>query len=174
MEQGGIHRDNPFATPEGDRSPARRLRGRMPAPVTIWTAGTGESSAALTVSSLLVAEGEPSLILGLINELTSLYEAIESTGRFNVHLLGSEDRVAAEVFAGLRPSPGGPFAAYPSEDGPYGPELEDFPTMVSCDLRNTQDAGYHRLITGTIDEYRLDPAGTDPLVHHRGSLKGLG
>ena len=32
---------DPFATPPGKRSPARRLRGRLPAPVTIWTAGEG-------------------------------------------------------------------------------------------------------------------------------------
>jgi hypothetical protein len=38
---GGQH---PFATPPELRSPARRLRGRLLAPVTVWTAGTPEGS----------------------------------------------------------------------------------------------------------------------------------
>jgi hypothetical protein len=38
---GGQH---PFATPPDRRSPARRLRGRLLAPVTVWTAGAPEGS----------------------------------------------------------------------------------------------------------------------------------
>ncbi|MFY1635440.1 flavin reductase family protein [Solwaraspora sp. WMMB335] len=35
-----IHHRDPFTTPEHERSPARRLRGRLAAPVTLWTAGS--------------------------------------------------------------------------------------------------------------------------------------
>ncbi|WP_233604170.1 flavin reductase family protein [Micromonospora sp. HM5-17] len=35
---GQIHHTDPFATPEGQRSPIRRFRGRLAAPVTLWTA----------------------------------------------------------------------------------------------------------------------------------------
>ena len=35
---GRIHSSDPFATPEEERSPVRRLRGRLAAPVTLWTA----------------------------------------------------------------------------------------------------------------------------------------
>ena len=40
----------PFAVPAGRRDPARRLRGRLVAPVTIWTAGRPPGGAGLTVS----------------------------------------------------------------------------------------------------------------------------
>src|SRR5919197_877292 len=53
---GGRH---PFTTPPERRDPARRLRGRLLAPVTVWTAGHPPATAGLTVSSLLVAEGRP-------------------------------------------------------------------------------------------------------------------
>ena len=33
-----IHATDPFATPDDARSPLRRLRARMPATVTLWTA----------------------------------------------------------------------------------------------------------------------------------------
>ena len=39
-----IHDDNPFGIPEADRDPVRRFRGRMPAPVTVVTAGVGEQA----------------------------------------------------------------------------------------------------------------------------------
>ena len=58
----------------------RRLRGRLVAPVTVWTAGSGENRAGLTVSSCLVAEGEPAEVLGLIGDLTDLYAAILEAG----------------------------------------------------------------------------------------------
>ena len=54
-----IHSTDPFATPEEQRSPLRRLRGRLAAPVTLWTADGPAGPAGLTVSSMLVAEGEP-------------------------------------------------------------------------------------------------------------------
>ena len=55
-------------------SPVRRLRGRLAAPVTLWTA---PGPAGLTVSSTLVADGEPGRLLGLIDEECDLWAAVE-------------------------------------------------------------------------------------------------
>src|ERR671922_3117560 len=90
---GGQH---PFATPPERRSQARRLRGRLLAPVTVWTAGSPSAGAALTVSSVLVAEGEPARILGLIDPTSALWEATREAGAFVVHVLGAGDRSLAE------------------------------------------------------------------------------
>src|ERR671932_775332 len=57
----------PFAVPAERRDPARRLRGRLVAPVTVWTAGHPPGGAGLTVSSVLVAEGQPARLLGLLD-----------------------------------------------------------------------------------------------------------
>ena len=45
----------PFTVPPERRDPARRLRGRLVAPVTVWTAGRPPGGAGLTVSSVLAA-----------------------------------------------------------------------------------------------------------------------
>ena len=50
-----IHTGHPFAAPEPERDPARRLRGRLGGVVTLWTAGSGAGRAGLTVSSVLLA-----------------------------------------------------------------------------------------------------------------------
>jgi flavin reductase (DIM6/NTAB) family NADH-FMN oxidoreductase RutF len=52
------------------------LRGRLVAPVTVWTAGQVPDGAGLTVSSVLVAEGQPARLLGLIAPTSALWEAM--------------------------------------------------------------------------------------------------
>ena len=54
-----IHGDHPFLPPESERSPVRRFRGRLPSPVGLWTTAYDGKRAGLTVSSMLVADGEP-------------------------------------------------------------------------------------------------------------------
>src|SRR5882757_9013403 len=104
---GQIHASDPFATPESDKSDVRRLRGRLAAPVTLWTA-PGPSG--LTVSSVLVADGDPGRVLGLIDEESDFWAAAAAAGRFAVTPLTPADRQLADRFAGLMPSPGGLFA----------------------------------------------------------------
>jgi 3-hydroxy-9,10-secoandrosta-1,3,5(10)-triene-9,17-dione monooxygenase reductase component len=56
QEPTRIQLQPPFAVPAERRDPARRLRGRLVAPVTVRTAGHLPGGAGLTVSSVLVAE----------------------------------------------------------------------------------------------------------------------
>ena len=103
-----IHHTDPFAMPTGQRSPVRRLRGRLAAPVTLWTA---PGPAGLTVSSTLVADGEPGRLLGLIDAGVRPLGGRRGAGRFAVTPLGPPHRQLADRFAGLLPAPGGLFAA---------------------------------------------------------------
>ena len=84
---GHIHSSDPFATPEQDRSPVRRLRGRLAATVTLWTA---PGPAGLTVSSMLVADGDPGRVLGLVDEESDFWDAVSVARRFAVTPLGPE------------------------------------------------------------------------------------
>ena len=56
-----IHNSHPFLPPPEDRNPLRRLRGRMPAPVSIWTSADGARRDGWTISSMLVADGVEAL-----------------------------------------------------------------------------------------------------------------
>ena len=69
----------PFAVPPERRDSARRLRGRLVAPVTVWTAGHPPVGTGLTVSSVLVAEGQPARLLGLIDPTSAFFEAAQET-----------------------------------------------------------------------------------------------
>ncbi|HEX8134291.1 MAG TPA: flavin reductase family protein [Actinomycetes bacterium] len=156
---GGRH---PFATPPERRSPARRLRGRLLAPVTVWTAGSPPAGAALTVSSVLVAEGEPARILGLIDPTSALWEAAREAGAFVVHVLGAGDRSLAERFAEIRPPIRGAFTGLEVAPSPWGPLLAGRRSSAACRLAGSTPAGYAELVEGVIERLELHD-GDGPL-----------
>jgi 3-hydroxy-9,10-secoandrosta-1,3,5(10)-triene-9,17-dione monooxygenase reductase component len=149
---GGQH---PFATPPERRSPARRLRGRLLAPVTVWTAGDPPSGAGLTVSSVLVAEGEPARLLGLIDPTSALWEAARQAGAFVVHVLSAGDRALAERFAEIRPPVRGAFAGLEVTGSPWGPLLGGRHSWAACRLQGSTPAGYAELVEGVIERLEL-------------------
>ncbi|MFI5928686.1 flavin reductase family protein [Micromonospora sp. NPDC051543] len=164
-----IHHTDPFAVPTGQRSPARRLRGRLAAPVTLWTA---PGPAGLTVSSTLVAEGEPDRLLGLIDPESDLWEAVEEAGRFAVAPLGPSHRQLADRFAGLFPAPGGLFATGGWTDTPYGPVPSDAGGWAGCRLDTAREYGWGLLVEATIEAVDL-VEDTTPLLHYRGRYHEL-
>jgi 3-hydroxy-9,10-secoandrosta-1,3,5(10)-triene-9,17-dione monooxygenase reductase component len=163
-----IHSTDPFATPEGERSPLRRLRGRLPAPVTLWTA---PGPAGLTVSSVLVADGAPGRILGLIDEESDLWEATQAAGRFAVSVLGSGHRQLADRFAGLMPAPGGLFRGDDWLDTPYGPVPAGAGTWAGCRLAEARPCGWYLLVEGAVEQVEIGDGA--PLAHLRGRYREL-
>ena len=72
-----IHSGHPFPTPD---DPVRRLRGRLGGTVSLWTAGDDAERAGLTVTSWLVAGGEPGRVLALLDPDADLTELLLETG----------------------------------------------------------------------------------------------
>ncbi|MFI5936197.1 flavin reductase family protein [Actinoplanes sp. NPDC051494] len=167
---GHIHSSDPFATPEQDKSPVRRLRGRLAAPVTLWTA-PGPSG--LTVSSMLVADGEPGRVLGLVDEESDFWDAVSVAGRFAVTPLGPDDQQLADKFAGLMPAPGGLFAAGNWTDTEYGPVPGDAATWAGCRLDADRPYGWALLVEATIETVAAGAHTSDPLMHFRGRYRSL-
>jgi flavin reductase (DIM6/NTAB) family NADH-FMN oxidoreductase RutF len=167
---GRIHSSDPFATPEEEKSAVRRLRGRLAAPVTLWTT---PGSSGLTVSSMLVADGEPGRVLGLIDEESDLWDSLETAGRFAVAPLEPADRQLADRFAGLMPAPGGLFATGDWTATEYGPVPSHAGTWAGCRLESSRECGWALLVTGVIETIVVNrnPA---PLVHYRGRYRELG
>lgn len=167
-----IHHDNPFADDPDSRDPVRRFRGRLSAPVTIVTSGTGEDRTGLTVSSLVIVEGEPGLVEAVVGPTSDLWDVVAATGRFVVHICSDEHRGLAEVFAGIRPSPGGMFETTTVAESDWGPVIEELGDRAYCTLESTRELGYSGLITGRVDHVDvLDLAR--PLVYFRGSFRSL-
>jgi 3-hydroxy-9,10-secoandrosta-1,3,5(10)-triene-9,17-dione monooxygenase reductase component len=163
-----IHASDPFATPDEERSPVRRLRGRLPAAVTLWTAyGPDARPVGLTVSSTVIADGDPGALLGVLDEESELFPAVRASGRFTVTVLRAADRRVADIFAGVVPVPGGPFGGAGWIADPAGPRPSGAPTWVACRVDDIRPLGWGRLVVAAIDEVHLgDPA--PPLVHYRG------
>jgi flavin reductase (DIM6/NTAB) family NADH-FMN oxidoreductase RutF len=170
-----IHSDHPFATPAAERDPARRLRGRLPGPVTVWTSGTGDDRAGLTVSSTMVAEGEPALLFGLLGPDTDLWERLEQNGTAVVNVLTWKHRVVADVFAGLHPSPGGMFRTGEWTQGDAGPLLRDAGAYATVRLRGAREAGWSLLVETEILDVELPDLGdgddAEALLYLRGRYR---
>ena len=164
-----IHASDPFATPDELRSPVRRLRGRLPAAVTLWTAAGAGRPAGLTVSSMLVVDGEPGRVIGLVDDESDLWSAVEAGGVFAVSLLAADDRQLADRFAGLMPAPGGLFATgdwVPTEWGPV-PAGRGW---AGCRLEQARPIGWSLLVEAVIERIELAEAA-EPLVHERGRYR---
>ena len=172
-----IHSSHPFLPPEGDRDPLRRLRGRLVSPVTVWTAHSGGRSAAWTVSSLMIADGDPAEVVGLIDEDSDLWDVAQEGRRVAVSVLGWQHRMVAEVCAGQAPSPGGPFRTGEWTDTDWGPVLQDAPGWLGATLLEDEPdhAGWAVLARARIERIELDTIGDDGLLTHlRGRYHRLG
>lgn len=150
-----IHDDHPFIPPADERNAPRRLRGRLPAPVTLWTAGTDDEAAAWTVSSLLIADGEPAEIAGLLKTETDLLDLAFASGRVAISLLGWEHRLLADAAAELAPAPGGIFRLAEFTETEWGPVV----TGTSwCGVRlrpGSEPMGWNVLVRGVIEYIEL-------------------
>jgi flavin reductase (DIM6/NTAB) family NADH-FMN oxidoreductase RutF len=166
-----IHETHPFADPDPD--PARRFRGRVGGTVTLWTAGANADRVGLTLSSVMVALGEPARVLGLVDPDADLTVAVEETGRCVVQLLAWADRDLAEGFAGTAPAPGGVFRQASFVDTDWGPRLERATTWAGVRLEEAVDVGWSRLLTCTVEHVVIGD-DADPLGHRRGRFVRLG
>ena len=162
-----IHTSHPFLDPEGDRDPVRRLRGRHGATVSLWTARDDGDRSGLTVSSWMVAGGEPGRVLALLDPDADLTETLLETRHAVVQLLAWPDRDLAEAFAGTAPAPGGPFRMAEWVDTGHGPRLAHATTWALVSLESDVPVGWSRLVTCTLDEVVVGE-DRDPLVHRRG------
>ena len=167
----GLSPDDPFATPLEHRRLDRRFRGRLAAPVTVWTAGSGDSRAGLTVSSLLVAEGDPPEVLALLDPLSELFDTIVERGAFVVHVLDSGDPRLAGMFAGVYPAD--PFEEVVTVDGEFGPVISGSRHTLGCRLIGSEEVGFQMLVRGRIDAFEILEDARPPLVRYRGVYRKL-
>lgn len=158
-----IHSTHPFAEPPDD---VRRFRGRLGGAVTLWTAGAGADRVGLTVSSAVVANGEPARVLGLLDPDADLTAALEDTGTAVVQLLLGADVPLAEAFGGTAPAPGGPFRLGGWEQTPYGPALVGR-SRALVRLEDLREVGWSVLAQTMVEELSVVPRD-DGLEHRRG------
>lgn len=164
-----IHNEHPFLLPPDQRDPVRRLRGRLPAPVSIWTSGSGTERDGWTISSMLVAEGRTPELVALVDEDCEWWELFRRTGRACVNVLASGQGGLADVFARLDPSPGGPFCTGEWEESSHGPRVVGAAAWAGVSLIDSppDHAGWDLLARAAVDWIELAPDAT-ALEHRRG------
>jgi flavin reductase (DIM6/NTAB) family NADH-FMN oxidoreductase RutF len=163
-----IHPEHPFRPAEDDRNPVRRLRGRLAAPVTVLTAGAEPDRAGLTVSSVLVLDGDPGVVLAVLDPLSELHDAVLATGHAVLNLLGWQHHSLAEAFGFQAPAPGGPFRLAEWTPSRWGPALSDALAWAGCRLvSQPEPLGWGVQLRLAIEQVQLGPDGA-PLVHYRG------
>jgi len=98
----------------------------MVSPVSVWTALGRGHRAGWTVSSFLVADGEPGEVVGVVDEDSDLADLLthpQAQPAVVVNLLSWEQRSLADAFAGQAPAPGGVFRLGEWTESEWGPVL---------------------------------------------------
>ena len=169
-----ISSEHPFLPPESDRSPVRRLRGRLPSPVTVWTAGAADGRAGLTVSSLLVADGQPGFVAGVLDPLSELWDALRASGSAVVNLLGWQHRQLADAFGYVAPAPGGPFRLAAWTETEWGPALAGAPAGPAAGSATGPESSWAGVCWCSW-RWCTSSSGEDqpPLIHRRGRYRTL-
>jgi 3-hydroxy-9,10-secoandrosta-1,3,5(10)-triene-9,17-dione monooxygenase reductase component len=169
-----INASDPFATPDEAKSTIRRLRGRLPSAVSLWTArDAGGRPAGLTMSSTVLVDGDPGRVLGVLDEESTLWDALRSgDGRFAVAPLREGDGQLADIFAGLMPSPGGPFVAHAWQETAWGPVLEGVTGWAGCRVDAARPMGWGLLVEATVEHIEITERDPAPLLHYRGRYLG--
>lgn len=170
-----IHSEHPFLPPQGDRDPVRRLRGRLPLPVSVWTAEVDGRRVGWSVSSLLLAAGDPAEVVGLLDEDSELADAIRTTGVVAVSVLGWQHRNLADAFAQVMPAPGGPFRLAEWAPTPWGPVLVGATGWVGARLAEGEPtrAGWSLLVRATVEHVQVDDPSDGVLAHLHGRYRQL-
>lgn len=169
-----IHASDPFSTPEESRSPVRRLRGRLPSPVTLWTVyDQQDRPVGLTVSSIVVVDGEPGRLLGVLDEESSLFAGLGVGAGFAVTALTGVERQLADAFAGMMPAPGGPFTLGTWQRTGYGPVLAGALAWAGCRVDAIRPIGWGQLVEASIERVELGPPSAGPLLHWRGRYQTI-
>jgi len=168
-----IHDEHPFATPRELRDPVRRLRGHLPAPVTVWASAAAGRRDGWTISSVLVGEGQPAELVALIDEDCDWWDLFRSTGTAMVNVLAQGQGRVADAFARVAPSAGGPFRTGvwtgtdvrsgadvrtgPGSGSSYGPRLEGAAAWLGVRLVDAAPphAGWGLVVRATIESLEL-------------------
>lgn len=169
-----IHSDHPFLPPESDRDPLRRFRGRLAAGVSVWATGDETTRKGLTVSSMMIGDGDPGQVVGLIDADSDLWDLLEQTRTVAVSLLDHSRARLSDAFAGTFPAPGGPFRMAEWTQSDWGPVLDGASWLGARLLPGTpENAGWGLLVRAEIATMQVVDGADDPLVSYRGSYHHL-
>jgi flavin reductase (DIM6/NTAB) family NADH-FMN oxidoreductase RutF len=152
-----------------DESLFREAIGHFATGVTVVTTLHDGRPAGMTASAVASLSLDPVLLLVCINNRLPTHEAIESSRRFVVNVLGEDQQELALRFA--RPAPN-KFEGIRLREGSEPPVLEDAIAHFVCDVHERFPGGDHSIFTGLVRECGA-LRGRRPLVYFRSGFGSL-
>jgi len=166
-------------------APGRALRdalGCFPTGVAVITGLAADGRPfGLTINSFTSLSLDPPLILWSLRSGSPLLPCFHGGARFAVNVLGSAQESIARQFSSPRPDR---FAGIRWRPGPVGlhhlagvptlagmPHLEGAVAWFDCRLRDSHEAGDHRILIGGVE--RFATAGGEPLLFVQGGFRAL-
>ena len=152
--------------PDIDESRFRQVLGHFPTGVTVVSAkGADEPPVGLAVGSFFSVSLDPPLVGFCPGKSSSSWPKIEATGSFCVNILADDQEDVARTFAGKGDDK---FQAIGWRPGATGsPVIRDVLAWIDCSLADVHDAGDHWIVTGRVQELKVEREGK-PLVFFRG------
>ncbi len=114
---------------------------------------------------MLVVEGEPPEVIGLLGPLSDFWDVVRESKQFVVHVLQADQARIADQFA-LR-YPGDPFEGLSVSSSPWGPVLDTVAVRAACSFSGYTEIGYSLLVRARIDDVVAEGDDVYPLVHYR-------
>lgn len=136
--------------------------------MTIVTTASGPTRVGLTVSSLLIVQGDPGQILALVDPDSDLGEAVTIGGRVAVSVLTEGDGLLADTFGGVAPAPGGPFSVGEWTQTEFGPVRAGV-SWLGAQVTSLTGLGWSVQVTARIEHVELVEAPA--LIHQRGRYR---
>lgn len=167
----------PLAGPMASREDFRSAMGHFATGVTVLTTRLGSGEYAMTANAVMSVSLHPVLLAVCIDNAARFCEALEASGVFTVNVLPASARGHGEWLA----TPGRPLAGQldqvPTYSGPMTglPLLEEASARAECRVVHRAVLGDHTLFVGLVEDVSEGEAaaGTDPLLFHRGRMRGL-
>jgi flavin reductase (DIM6/NTAB) family NADH-FMN oxidoreductase RutF len=137
--------------------------------VTVITTKHGDQASGMTASAVASLSLDPVLLLVCISNALPSHEAIESSRRFVVNVLGEGQQDLALRFA--RPSED-KFAGIALREEADLPVLDDAIAYFVCDVHERFPGGDHSIFTGLVRSCGATP-GKRPLLYFRSQFGSL-
>lgn len=139
--------------------------------VYLITARGTEGDVGMTATAACSLSFDPMSVLISVNRSASMTRTLESTGRFVLNVLSSDDVDIANAF-GSSAGKESRFAAGQWYELDGMPALQSSLSSIACEVANTMEFGTHRIYAGAVKAVD-NRSGRDELLYCNGAFRGL-
>lgn len=152
---------------EIDNQLFRTVMGSFATGVTVITTKVDDEVYGMTANAFMSVSLEPKLVAISIGEKAKMLSYINSSKRFAINILASNQKELSKQFAGQLDSN----IDVGFEDYQGLPVLTNSLAVITCELFNQQDAGDHTIFIGKVTGLKYEPS--EPLLFFGGKYQEL-